>query len=73
MWQFHLDRPGRYLVTVRAEDHTTAPAAIAIGPGIGQGLVSMVLAILAALGLIFVAVLIAGVTALVRHSRAKAA
>lgn len=73
VWQFHLDRAGSYLVTVSADDDTRPPAAIAIGPGIGRGVVGMVVALFAAFWFLLAAGLVAGITALVRHSRGKAA
>lgn len=72
VWQFHLDRAGSYLVTVSADDDTGPPAAIAIGPGIGRGIVGMVVAFFAAFWFLLAAGLVAGITALVRHSRARA-
>lgn len=71
-WQFHLDRAGSYLVTVSAEDDTGPPAAIAIGPGMGRGVVGMVVALFAAFWLVLAAGLTAGITALMRYSRGRA-
>lgn len=69
MWQFQLDRAGSYEVTVAAEGDGGPPTTVAIGPGIGRGLIGMLLALFASFGIVLLAGLMAGVTALVRHAR----
>lgn len=70
--RFTIDQPGTYEVSVAA-DQAASEGTVAIGSGVGRGLITLLLAIFGAVGLLVTAGALAGVIALVRHLRRRQA